>query len=153
MPLPLDITYITIFVHEFLFISQCCGPARPFDMNITDNTGMEVVITNIHHTIIIFIVPDSPYMSIICLPPPPVQCVYGQHFPKPSIARKVIHLNRPLRCQACCFPCCLQELEVIIVISNGDVIVIVGLSFLHNLPLSTYNGFKSLFLALSSPLP
>lgn len=44
---------------------QCCGPARPFDMNITDNTGMEV-----------------------------------------------IHLNRPLRCQACCFPCCLQELEV-----------------------------------------
>jgi len=44
---------------------QCCGPARPFDMNITDNTGIEV-----------------------------------------------IHLNRPLRCQACCFPCCLQELEV-----------------------------------------
>ena len=76
MPLPLDITYITIFVHEFLFISQCCGPARPFDMNITDNTGMEVVITSIHHTIIIFIVPDSPYMSIICLPPPPVQRVH-----------------------------------------------------------------------------
>jgi len=38
---------------------------RPFDMNITDMTGNEV-----------------------------------------------IHLNRPLRCQACCFPCCLQELEV-----------------------------------------
>ena len=30
--------------------------------------------------------------------------------------KKVIHLNRPLRCQACCFPCCLQELEVVIVI-------------------------------------
>jgi len=44
---------------------QCCGPARPFDMNITDIQGHEV-----------------------------------------------IHLNRPLRCQACCFPCCLQELEV-----------------------------------------
>ena len=40
---------------------QCCGPMRPFDMNITDMTGNEV-----------------------------------------------IHLNRPLRCQACCFPCCLQ---------------------------------------------
>ena len=44
---------------------QCCGPARPFDMNITDNSGLEV-----------------------------------------------IHLNRPLRCDNCCFPCCLQEVEV-----------------------------------------
>ncbi|XP_065644203.1 phospholipid scramblase 1 isoform X4 [Hydra vulgaris] len=26
--------------------------------------------------------------------------------------QEVIHLNRPLRCAACCFPCCLQELEV-----------------------------------------
>ena len=26
--------------------------------------------------------------------------------------QEVIHLNRPLRCQECCFPCCLQELEV-----------------------------------------
>ena len=26
--------------------------------------------------------------------------------------QEVIHLNRPLRCQGCCFPCCLQELEV-----------------------------------------
>jgi len=25
---------------------------------------------------------------------------------------EVIHLNRPFRCQSCCFPCCLQELEV-----------------------------------------
>jgi len=25
---------------------------------------------------------------------------------------EVLHLHRPLRCQACCFPCCLQELEV-----------------------------------------
>ena len=25
---------------------------------------------------------------------------------------EVIHLNRPLRCQACCCPCCLQEMEV-----------------------------------------
>jgi len=44
---------------------QCCGPSRPFDMNLTDNSGMEA-----------------------------------------------IHLTRPLRCQACCFPCCLQEVEV-----------------------------------------
>merc|ERR1712198_644828 len=44
---------------------QCCGPARCFDLNITDMQEQEV-----------------------------------------------IHLNRPLRCQACCFPCCLQELEV-----------------------------------------
>ena len=26
--------------------------------------------------------------------------------------REVLHLNRPLRCDSCCFPCCLQELEV-----------------------------------------
>jgi len=44
---------------------MCCGPGRPFEMNIVDNLG-----------------------------------------------REVIHLVRPLRCQACCFPCCLQELEV-----------------------------------------
>lgn len=31
---------------------------------------------------------------------------------KDNEEREVIHLNRPLRCQACCFPCCLQELEV-----------------------------------------
>ena len=44
---------------------QCCGPGRPFEMNIVDNQMQEV-----------------------------------------------LHLVRPLRCQACCFPCCLQELEV-----------------------------------------
>ena len=32
-------------------------------------------------------------------------------------SKKVIHLNRPLRCQACCFPCCLQELEVVLSLS------------------------------------
>ena len=45
---------------------QCCGPARPFDMKLTDNHGNEV-----------------------------------------------IHLDRPLRCSTCCFPCCLQKMEVI----------------------------------------
>jgi len=44
---------------------MCCGPGRPFDMKIFDNSQ-----------------------------------------------REVIHLNRPLRCSACCFPCCLQEIEV-----------------------------------------
>ena len=24
------------------------------------------------------------------------------------MGQEVIHLNRPLRCQSCCFPCCLQ---------------------------------------------
>ena len=80
------------------------------------------------------------------------KCIWWT-FSKISVSPKVIHLNRPLRCQACCFPCCLQELEVVIVINNGDVIVIVVLFFLHILPLFTYNGFKSLLLALSSPLP
>ena len=60
MPLAFGYYLYHNFLDEFLFISQCCGPARPFDMNITDNTGMEVVITNIHHTITIFIVPDPP---------------------------------------------------------------------------------------------
>ncbi|KAG7157663.1 Phospholipid scramblase 2-like 2, partial [Homarus americanus] len=44
---------------------QCCGPMRPFDMKIMDNSQNEV-----------------------------------------------IHLNRPLACTSCCFPCCLQSIEV-----------------------------------------
>jgi len=31
---------------------------------------------------------------------------------KDNADREVIHLNRPYRCQSCCFPCCLQSLEV-----------------------------------------
>ena len=34
--------------------------------------------------------------------------------------REVLHLNRPLRCDSCLFPCCLQELEVSA--PPGDVI-------------------------------
>ena len=45
---------------------QCCGPIRPFDMQLQD--GSE---------------------------------------------RQVLQLRRPLRCQGCCCPCCLQELEVL----------------------------------------
>ena len=26
--------------------------------------------------------------------------------------QELINLNRTLRCQCCCYPCCLQELEV-----------------------------------------
>lgn len=44
---------------------NCCGPARPFELQITDA----------HH-------------------------------------QEVIHLSRPLRCDSCCCPCCLQVLEV-----------------------------------------
>jgi len=44
---------------------QCCGPIRCFQMEITDNTG-----------------------------------------------REVLHLDRPLNCATCCFPCCLQKLTV-----------------------------------------
>ncbi|KAG8431351.1 hypothetical protein GDO86_018995, partial [Hymenochirus boettgeri] len=29
-----------------------------------------------------------------------------------SSGREVIHFIRPLKCASCCFPCCLQELEV-----------------------------------------
>ncbi|KAG9351706.1 hypothetical protein JZ751_022957, partial [Albula glossodonta] len=31
---------------------------------------------------------------------------------KDSNGQEVIHLVRPLRCASCCFPCCLQEVEV-----------------------------------------
>lgn len=31
---------------------------------------------------------------------------------KDNMDREVIHLNRPLRCDSCCFPCCLQSLEI-----------------------------------------
>ncbi|XP_006895173.1 PREDICTED: phospholipid scramblase 1 [Elephantulus edwardii] len=46
-------------------VRNCCGPARPFVLNIIDNTG-----------------------------------------------REVITLERPLRCDTCCCPTCLQEIEV-----------------------------------------
>ena len=29
-----------------------------------------------------------------------------------NLGHEVIHLNRPLACGSCCFPCCLQKLEV-----------------------------------------
>ena len=29
------------------------------------------------------------------------------------MGQEVIHLNRPLRCQLCCFPCCLQVSQVL----------------------------------------
>ncbi|XP_030756136.1 phospholipid scramblase 2 isoform X2 [Sitophilus oryzae] len=44
---------------------NCCGPLRPFDMQILDNFKNEI-----------------------------------------------IHLHRPLACDSCCFPCCLQSMEV-----------------------------------------
>merc|ERR1739848_416289 len=53
---------------------QCCGPIRCFQMEITDNTG-----------------------------------------------REVIHLDRPLNCATCCFPCCLQEMTVTSAVS-GEVL-------------------------------
>ncbi len=28
-----------------------------------------------------------------------------------NFGREVIHLQRPLRCDSCCFFCCLQEME------------------------------------------
>lgn len=31
---------------------------------------------------------------------------------KDNFGHEVIHLYRPLRCQSCCYPCCLQRLEV-----------------------------------------
>ena len=97
-------------------------------MNITDNTGMEVVITNIHHTHHIHCPRPPIYVYNMSATPSSAVCIWST-FSKISIAPKVIHLNRPLRCQACCFPCCLQELEVIIVINDSDVIVIVVVFF------------------------
>ena len=29
-----------------------------------------------------------------------------------NMQREVMHLSRPLRCQCCCCPCCLQEMEI-----------------------------------------
>lgn len=29
-----------------------------------------------------------------------------------NLGQEVIHLNRPLACTACCFPCCLQRMDV-----------------------------------------
>ena len=56
---------------------MCCGPGRPFEMEIVDNSG-----------------------------------------------REIIHLVRPLRCQGCCFPCCLQ---VILTTLSVDQIVLIDI--------------------------
>lgn len=29
-----------------------------------------------------------------------------------NFRNEILHLSRPLRCEACCFPCCLQAIEV-----------------------------------------
>jgi len=46
-------------------------------------------------------------MRIICGPMRPFDMVI-----KDLADREVMHLNRPYKCQSCCFPCCLQKLEV-----------------------------------------
>lgn len=69
----INIRYKTLWDKKIYFAAedtdcctrQCCGPLRPFDMQIMDNTKNEV-----------------------------------------------LHLNRPLACTSCCFPCCLQSMEV-----------------------------------------
>ena len=62
---------------------QCCGPARPFDMNITDMQGQEVIHLN------------RPLRSEL------LNFTFFFYLKLTS-----------LRCQSCCFPCCLQEMEV-----------------------------------------
>lgn len=44
---------------------------------------------------------------IVCGPSRPFEMII-----KDNADREVIHLNRPFKCQSCCFPCCLQQLEV-----------------------------------------
>jgi len=44
---------------------------------------------------------------IICGPARPFDMII-----KDNADREVIHLSRPFACQSCCFPCCLQKLEV-----------------------------------------
>lgn len=44
---------------------------------------------------------------IICGPLRPFDMII-----KDNADREVIHLSRPYRCNSCCFPCCLQEIEV-----------------------------------------
>jgi len=44
---------------------------------------------------------------IVCGPKRPFDMMI-----KDNADREVLHLSRPYRCQSCCFPCCLQSLEV-----------------------------------------
>jgi len=44
---------------------------------------------------------------VLCGPQRPFDLII-----KDNADREVIHLNRPYRCSSCCFPCCLQSLEV-----------------------------------------
>lgn len=46
-------------------------------------------------------------MRIMCGPMRPFDMII-----KDNADREVLHLNRPYKCQSCCFPCCLQKLEV-----------------------------------------
>ena len=122
-----EITEVTISSFSIL---QFCGAQRPFDINITDNAGMEVAITKIANNRNNMIIDILQFKNIICR--------WFYHFPITALMKsKVIHLTRPFRCQTCCFGCCLQELEVIIVINNVDVIFMIIFAILpHWLPLS-----------------
>jgi len=44
---------------------------------------------------------------IVCGPKRPFDMII-----KDNADREVLHLQRPMRCDSCCFPCCLQSLEV-----------------------------------------
>jgi len=46
-------------------------------------------------------------MRIVCGPSRPFDMII-----KDNADREVLHLNRPLKCNSCLFPCCLQKLEV-----------------------------------------
>jgi len=46
-------------------------------------------------------------MRMVCGPNRPFDLVI-----KDNADREVLHLQRPLRCNTCCFPCCLQSVEV-----------------------------------------
>ncbi|XP_046708085.1 phospholipid scramblase 1-like isoform X3 [Silurus meridionalis] len=55
--------------------------------------------------------PDS--VAPQSLPMRPVGCPPGlEYLTQDNLGYEVMRLTRPLRCGSCCFPCCLQELEV-----------------------------------------
>lgn len=95
---------------------QCCGPSRPFDMTIKNLQGTEVI-----------------HLYRLCLNTFFIQFKYQKtatsensfHTNSATYTRDKIFLDistytpaqsafpcRPLRCQSCLVPCCLQELEV-----------------------------------------
>merc|ERR1712183_1129929 len=96
--------------HSWLRIGQRMGlvPLYRVRMGYGMETANKYKIKNVLGQNVYKAVEDTECCTrIVCGPQRPFDLII-----KDNADREVIHLNRPYRCSSCCFPCCLQSLEV-----------------------------------------